>query len=54
MKKTQQIRIFPTHNQEIDLLNLSTIRNEIWNTLLNIQESSYNTSKKKKYFLDLI
>ena len=35
--KTYQIRIFPTKNQTEELIELSSIRSDIWNELLNIQ-----------------
>lgn len=37
--KTYQIRIFPTKVQEQELLNLSQIRNDIWNTFSDLQQS---------------
>ena len=36
--KTYQIRIFPTKVQEQELLNLSQIRNDIWNTFSDLQQ----------------
>ena len=36
--KTYQIRIFPTKVQEQELLNLSQIRNDIWNTFADLQQ----------------
>lgn len=43
--KTYQIRLFPTKNQIDELNELSSIRCEIWNELLNIQQKSYVDSK---------
>lgn len=43
--KTYQIRIFPTKEQIIQLKELSDIRNEIWNKLIDIQNKKYETEK---------
>lgn len=43
--KTYQIRIFPTNDQIIQLKELSDIRKDIWNKLLDIQLFEYNTNK---------
>jgi len=43
--KTYQIRIFPTKNQIEELSELSSIRSDIWNELLNIQQKSYEENK---------
>ncbi|NBX83980.1 MAG: transposase [Gammaproteobacteria bacterium] len=43
--KTYQIRLFPT-KEKIDQLNeLSSIRTEVWNKLLDIQKESYELNK---------
>ena len=44
--KTYQIRIFPTINQINQLKELSDIRKDIWNKLLDIEENEYKTNKK--------
>jgi putative transposase len=46
MKKTFSIRLFPTDQQINELNELSSIRNEIWNKLLEIEENEYKTTKK--------
>ena len=46
MKKTFSIRLFPTITQIDELNELSSIRNEIWNELLDIEENEYKTTKK--------
>ena len=46
MKKTFSIRLFPTKTQIDELKELSSIRNEIWNKLLDIEENEYKTTKK--------
>lgn len=40
--KTYQIRILPTKVQEQELLNLSQIRNDIWNTFSDLQQQRLN------------
>lgn len=42
---TQQIRIFPTKVQEQELLNLSKIRNDIWNTFVEMNQDRLNANK---------
>ena len=46
MKKTYSIRLFPTKEQIDELNELSSIRNDIWNKLLEIEENEYKTNKK--------
>jgi putative transposase len=46
MKKAFSIRLFPTKTQIDELNKLSSIRNEIWNKLLDIEENEYKTTKK--------
>ena len=41
MKKTFSIRLFPDNKQIIELNELSLIRNDIWNKLLEIEENEY-------------
>ena len=48
MKKTFSIRLFPTKEQINELYELSSIRKEIWNKLLEIEENEYKTNKKIK------
>lgn len=43
--KTYQIRLFPTKNQIEELNKLSSIRSDIWNELLDIQQKSYEENK---------
>ena len=43
--KTYQIRLFPTKEQIIQLKELSDIRNDIWNKLIDIQQNNYDTNK---------
>ena len=54
--KTYSIRLFPTNKQVVELTNLSTIRNELWNTLISIQNNEYKKNKKihHNYELDKI
>lgn len=49
--KTYSIRIFPTIEQIEQLLELSSIHVDIWNTLIDIQEIEYKFSKKIMFFL---
>jgi len=51
--KTYQIRLFPTKKQMEELSELSSIRCEIWNELLNIQEKSYMDDKSIHNKFDL-
>lgn len=46
MKKTYSIRLFPTKDQIDELNELSSIRNDIWNKLLEIEQNEYKTNKK--------
>ncbi len=43
--KTYQIRLNPTDNQIDQLKELSDIRKDIWNKLLDIQQNEYQTNK---------
>jgi putative transposase len=43
--KTYQIRLFPTKDQINQLKELSDLRKDIWNTLINIQQKSYEINK---------
>ena len=43
--KTYQIRLFPTKDQINQLQELSDVRKDIWNTLLDIQQTEYQTNK---------
>lgn len=43
--KTYKIRLFPTKSQILELQELSDIRKEIWNTLVDIQNNSYQSNK---------
>jgi putative transposase len=43
--KTYQIRLFPSKDQIIQLQELSNIRKDIWNKLIDIQQKSYETNK---------
>lgn len=52
--KTYQLRIFPTNEQVNQLLELSTIDNDIWNTLIDIQQKYYEEHKKIHSKFDLI
>jgi IS605 OrfB family transposase len=45
MKKSYSIRLFPTNDQINQLNELSDIRKNIWNELLNIQQNEYKTNK---------
>jgi putative transposase len=45
MKKTYSIRLFPTKEQIIELNELSNIRKDIWNKLLDIEQNEYKTKK---------
>ena len=46
MKKCYSIRLFPTKEQIDELNELSSIRNDVWNKLLEIEENEYKTNKK--------
>ena len=43
--KSYQIRLFPTPEQIIQLLELSNIRKDIWNTLCDMQQQTYGETK---------
>ena len=43
--KTYQIRLFPLKNQINQLQELSDIRKDIWNKLLDIEQTEYQTNK---------
>ena len=43
--KTYQIRLFPSKEQILELQELSDIRKDIWNKLLDIQQDKYETDK---------
>lgn len=45
MKKTFSIRLFPTKEQIVELNELSNIRKDIWNKLLDIEQNEYKTKK---------
>lgn len=44
--KTYNVRLFPDESQVTQLLELSAIRNNLWNTLIDIEQSEYNTNGK--------
>lgn len=44
--KTHSIRLFPSSEQVLELNKLSNIRNLLWNTLIKIEQSEYDTNKK--------
>lgn len=51
--KTYTIRLFP-NKEQIDSLNeLSLIRNQLWNDLIEMQEKSYEEDKKIRHNYDL-
>ena len=52
--KTNTIRIFPTEDQICQLHELSDIRMDIWNTLIDIQQKEYETNKRILGRFDLI
>ena len=43
--KTYQIRLFPSQDQILELQELSNIRKDIWNKLLDIQQNKYELDK---------
>jgi len=45
MKKCYSIRLFPTNKQINQLTELSVIRKDIWNKLLEIEQNEYKTNK---------
>ncbi|MCK9415973.1 RNA-guided endonuclease TnpB family protein [Candidatus Dojkabacteria bacterium] len=52
--KTYSIRIFPTKEQIEQLQELSSIRNDIWNNLVDIQQIEYKNNKKILSRFDLM
>jgi putative transposase len=44
--KTYQIRLFPSSEQEVQLNELSHIRNELWNYFIDIEQKEYSENKK--------
>jgi putative transposase len=55
--KTYTLRIFPTKEQSVQLNELSSIRMDVWNTLINIQHKSYketNTIYNKFNLINLL
>jgi transposase len=52
--KTYSIRLFPTTEQKSQLKELSDIRMDIWNTLIDIQQKEYDLNKKIYKKFDLI
>ena len=44
--KTYSIRLFPTQEQILQLNQLSNIRMDVWNTLIDIQQKYYEINKK--------
>lgn len=52
--KTYSIRLFPTNEQISQLNKLSSIRMDVWNTLIDIQQKEYETNKKIYRKFDLI
>ena len=44
--KTYSIRLFPSQEQVVELQKLSTIRNRLWNTLVNMEKLEYEKNKK--------
>ena len=53
--KTYQIRLFPSKEQILELQELSDIRKDIWNKLLDIQHDKYEIDKSifNKFGLNL-
>ena len=45
MKKCYSIRLFPSNDQITQLKELSDIRKDIWNKLLDIEQNEYQTNK---------
>ena len=52
--KTYTIRLFPSQEQISQLNNLSDIRMDVWNTLIDIQQKEYELNKKIFRKFDLI
>jgi putative transposase len=44
--KTYQIRLFPSSEQIVQLQQLSNIRKDIWNTLCDVQQQTYESTNK--------
>jgi putative transposase len=44
--KTYSIRLFPTADQQNQLMELIAIRNDIWNTLIDVANAFYTDTKK--------
>jgi len=51
--KTYTIRLFPTKEQIDSINDLSLIRNQLWNTLIDMQDISYKENKKIRHNYDL-
>jgi putative transposase len=47
--KTYQIRIFPTEEQIKSIKELSLIRNQLWNDLIDMQHTEYKDNKKVRH-----
>jgi putative transposase len=52
--KTYSIRLFPSEEQIQQLIKLSDIRMDVWNTLIDIQQKEYELNKKILSKFDLI
>jgi IS605 OrfB family transposase len=52
--KTYPIRLFPSQEQILQLNQLSDIRMDVWNTLIDIQQKEYQEQKKIYRKFDLI
>jgi len=52
--KTYSIRLFPNKEQVSQLIKLSDIRMDVWNTLIDIQQKEYELNKKIYKKFDLI
>jgi putative transposase len=52
--KTYSIRLFPSPEQVSQLIKLSDIRMDVWNTLVDIQQTEYELNKKIYKKFDLI
>jgi hypothetical protein len=52
--KTYTIRLFPSQEQISQLNELSDIRMDVWNTLIDIQQNEYELNKKIFRKFDLI
>lgn len=51
--KTYTIRLFPNKEQVDSLNELSLVRNQLWNNLIEMQEKSYEEDKKIRHNYDL-